>query len=289
MKLKKNQIFGIAFSAVIILLSFLFREKIGVALFSFISVLALIIGVLPFIVNIVLSQNKQKQKETKFLEFLRDLVEGVKSGTPINRTILNLQKRDYGSLTQHIEKLANQLNLGLTLDIALKNLAKDTKSRNISRSVTLISEAQKAGGNIESILESVAMSVGQTEEIKKERASSVSNLVVQGYIIFIVFIVIMLVLRYAIIPIAVEFTQSNPEGFGSNQPILGGENSQPQQEVEESDISTPLVVLLLVQSFFAGLIIGKISEGNVINGIKHSFILITITLIITTGASVIIG
>jgi hypothetical protein len=48
----------------------------------------------------------------------------------------------------------------------------------------------------------------------------------------------------------------------------------------------PMFVTIIVQSFFAGLVIGKISEGTLWAGVKHSFILIAITLLVVTGARV---
>src|SRR3989339_725474 len=126
------------------------------------------------------------------------------------------------------------------------------------------------------ILESVASSVTQVETLRKERQASVSNLVTQGYMIFFVFIIIMLVMEFKILPLvsdlqtgeglSVSISQMNPEEF-----------------------SMPLFVMLLVQSFFAGLVIGKISEGTIRAGIRHSFILLTVTLLITMGARVLFG
>ncbi len=281
MKFEKKQFIGIIFAIIMAGISGIFIEKIGESLFYFILVISFIVAVLPFITALITQQGHQKEKESKFLEFTRDLVEGVKTGTPINKGIINLQDRNYGTLSPHIKKLANQIGIGIGLDGALKTFAKEAKSIVISRAVTLISEAQKAGGDIGNILESVSQSVNQTEELKKEQKSSVSNLVVQGYIIFLVFIVIMLVLQYAILPIATGFN-------GEDSGLLGGdENVQPPEDDE--DISLPLFILLLVQSIFAGLIIGNISEGKVMSGIKHSFILLTITLVVVTGAKVLLG
>ncbi len=281
MKFEKRQFIGLTFGIIVVVVSAVFMDKIGKSLFYFISVLAFIIASLPFVTSLMFQQGKQKEKESKFLEFTRDLVEGVKMGTPINKGIFNLQDRDYGTLSPHIKKLSNQISLGLSLDNALKTFAKETKSVVISRAVTLISEAQKAGGDIDTILESVSKSVSQTEELKKEQKSSVSNLVVQGYIIFLVFIVIMLVLQYAILPIATDFNK-NDSG------LINGDNSE-EPVKDASGISFPLFVLLLVQSVFAGLIIGNISEGRLLSGVKHSFILLTITLVIVTGARVMLG
>jgi flagellar protein FlaJ len=244
--------------------------------FYFLLVVSILIMVAPFMLSLSLGQGKQREKEEKFLEFSRDLVENVRSGTPVSKGIMNLSNRNYGSLTPHVGKLANQLSIGITLTTALKTFAKDTKSKVISRAAGLISEAERAGGQIETILESVANSVSQIEQLRKERKAAVSNLITQGYMIFIIFIIIMLVMEFKILPLVTD--------------LGGGSGLQSKAvEVSSDDFSTPLFVMLLVQSFFAGLVIGKISEGTIKRGIKHSFILLSITLLITTGVKALLG
>ena len=242
----------------------------------FLLVVSLVIALLPFMINFLLGEGRQKEKDEMFIAFSRDLVETVRSGTPIGRGIANLRNRNYGTLTPHIVKLANQLSMGITLTVAFRTFAVESKSKVISRAVGLISEAERAGGKIESVLDSVATSVSQIEQLRKERKASVSNLVTQGYLIFFVFIIIMLVLEFKILPLVSD--------------LQGGEGLALQVSNISSDtFAMPLFVMLLVQSFFAGLVIGKISEGSVKDGIKHSFILIAITLLVVTGARVFFG
>ena len=276
-KLKISHLIGMGFGLVLAIASFfIFRDK---NMLYFFLVISLIIITLPFFVGLMISQGKQKEKEEKFLAFSRDLVENVKSGTPISKSIINLKNRDYGALTSHIGKMANQLSLGMTLSVALNNFAKDTGNPVIHRAVGLISEAEKAGGQIETILGSVTDSVNQTEILKKERKAAISNLVTQGYIIFLVFIVIMLVMEFKILPLVSGVGDTSGEGGLSIQ----------VQQTSAEEFAVPLFVMLLVQAFFTGLIIGKISEGNIMNGVKHSFVLLTITLLVTTGVRAFIG
>jgi flagellar protein FlaJ len=254
-------------------ISFLFFSD---NLLKFMLVISLLVGVVPIMAGFLLEQNKQREKEEKFLEFTRDLVEMVRSGTPVSKAIINLKKRAYGTLTPHVGKLSNQLTMGITLTDALITFAKETSSPVISRAVSLISEAERAGGNIETILESVSSSVAQVEKLRKERQASVSNLVTQGYMIFFVFIIIMLVMEFKILPLVSDL--GSAEGLVSDV-----------KKLDADAFSLPLFVMLLVQSFFAGLVIGKISEGTLKAGIKHSFILLTVTLLVTTGARVLFG
>lgn len=280
MKFEKKHWFGIGAGLLISLVGGILF--FGSNLFYFMLVLGVIVGLMPFIFGLISARGVEKDKERKFLEFVRDLVENVKSGTPVSKGILNLSKRDYGSLSGHVGKLANQISLGIPLTTALENFAADIKSKTISRAVSLISEAERSGGNIGTILESVANSVNQTENLKQERKSSVSNLIVQGYIIFLVFIVIMLVLDIKILPLTEDLADTKDLGLSSGSPGLGSGGSA-------GGFSTPLFVMILIQSFFAGLVIGKISEGSLKDGIKHSFILVAITLLITTGVKTLFG
>jgi flagellar protein FlaJ len=256
-----------------------FRES---KFLAFLVVLGIIIFIIPFIISVAIENSRQKELDARFLEFVRDLVENVKTGTPISRAILNVMKRDYDVLSPHIQKLGNQISLGIPLEKALKIFANDTRSSVISRSVSLISEAQRAGGEIVTILTSVSQSVNQTETLKKEQRASVYNLVVQGYIIFMVFILIILVLQHYILPMT-EGLSGGTSKFG-----MGGDTTTTSTTKNE-DMAKPLFALLITQAFFAGLVIGKISEGNLKSGIKHSFILVAIALLISTGADALFG
>ena len=240
-------------------------------LLNLMLVISILVVAVPFMISFLLGQTRQREKEEKFLEFTRDLVESVRSGTPISKGVINLRGRAYGTLSPHVEKLANQLTIGITLTDALITFAKETNSPVISRAVGLISEAERAGGNIEVILESVSDSVAQVEKLRKERQASVSNLVTQGYMIFFVFIVIMLVMEFKILPLVSDLQTS--EGL-----------SVEAKQLDADQFSMPLFTMLLVQSFFAGLVIGKISEGTLRAGIRHSFVLLTVSLLVTTGA-----
>jgi len=65
--------------------------------------------------------------------------------------------------------------------------------------------------------------------------------------------------------------------------LVGGQTATPEQ------LARPFLWLLLVQGFFVGLVIGKLSEGKIWRGLKHSFILLVIALLIYTGAKVLLG
>lgn len=246
--------------------------------FTLIIGLGIIIGVSPFVFTTVVETRNATEKEKMFLEFARNLVESVKMGSPISKSILILKSREYGVLSKHVDKLANQISLGIPLNIAMQTFANDIGNDKISRAITLIRQAERAGGNIGEILESVAEAVSMTDKLKKERKAAISTLMVQGYIIFFVFLVIILVMQFQILPMV-----SGIAGMTS----VGGETST--GGIDQSDIANAFLDLLLIQGLFSGLIIGKLAEGNIKNGIKHSFILMLTAFLIYTGANAFFG
>mgnify|MGYP001580167712 CR=1 FL=1 len=247
----------------------------------------ILIILFPFVLSSIIEGRVEREKDEKFLEFARDLVESVESGTPISKSIINMSQKDFGPLTEHIKKLANQIQLGIPLQQALQIFAHDTGSKTIIRAIILIRESDKTGGNINTILESVAQSVSEIEKLKSERRAAISSIVVEGYIIFLVFIIIMIVMEVQIIPLTAGIGISN-ESISSLPDSATGFASGLGKGFDPSQFTFAFLGLLITQGFFAGLVIGKLSEGKVKAGIKHSFVMVAMAVLISTGAKLIL-
>src|SRR3989338_584774 len=203
MAIKKMYLFGIISATILMAVDLIyFMMKKDFNLFLFLAGLSMAILCLPFIMGIVIEGRKDEEMNEMFLEFSRNLAESVSTGTPISKSIINVRKKNYGSLTPHVQKLANQIALGIPVGKALDTFALDVNNNVIKRAIGLIREAERAGGEIDYILDSVAKSISEVEKLKKERKAAIYSLVVQGYIIFFIFIGIMLVMEYKILPLA---------------------------------------------------------------------------------------
>lgn len=279
MKIKKSHYigFGLAVLAIILLQIF-----IGGRMAMLLSGVSILLGTIPFIISLFNDAKVNSQKEEMFLEFARNLVESVKTGTPVSKSIINMKNKPYGVLSQHVNKLANQISLGIPLNIALHTFSKDVRNKSISRSLTLIGQAEKAGGEIGEILEAVAGAVSVSDRLKKERKAAISNLVVQGYIIFLVFIVITLVMQFQIVPLVSNMGDMGSMGLGG----FGFGKGIGASDVNQEMISNAFLYLILAESFFTGLVIGKLAEGDVKAGVKHSFILMFLSFMINAAANV---
>ncbi|MBU0760642.1 MAG: type II secretion system F family protein [Nanoarchaeota archaeon] len=279
MALKKMHWFGIIAGVVIALFDFVFFYKNEKMLFFLLGIGIGIIA-LPFIIGLSLENKKEHKVDDMFLEFTRNLAESVATGTPISKGVINMRKKNYGVLNPHVNKLANQIELGIPVDEALQTFAKELDSTVVKRAIALIREAEKAGGDIDYILDSTAKSICEVEKLKKERRAVIYGLVVQGYVIFFIFIGIILIMEFKIIPLTAGVSTFG--GLGGAGDL--GSGAAGVGEISPEQFTKPFLYLLLAQGLFVGLVIGKLTEGSIKKGLKHSFILMITAFLISTGA-----
>jgi len=216
---------------------------------------------------------RQRRIEEKFVDFSRDIQSSVKSGISIPATLIQAAKKDYSELNPFIRKLANQIKLGIPIHKALLTFAEDTENAMIKRSIAIVIEAEASGGEIENVLKAVTDSMENIKKLKEERKSGTFGQIVQGYIVFFVFIGIMLVLQLKLFPQLGKVGGTEELGMS----LLGGGGGG------TVNLDKIFFSLIMIQGFFAGIMIGKFSEGTMKQGLIHSLILCTVSaLIITT-------
>lgn len=241
-----------------------------------------------------------KEAEDRFPTFLRNLTESIRSGMPFHQSIVIASKFNYGSLTNEVKKMSNQLSWGMTLDKVLDMFAERMKkSKRIFTATKIIRESYSSGGDEVSILESVADNLTLLGDSEKEKKSLLNQYVLMMYAISLVFIGIVVAINNLLIPI---FSQSTT---GAAQEIIGLQNpcaniggagiyicdlfqgtAQYILNIEQASFATSIssyyislfFMMALIQSLFSGLVAGQISENSLRAGIKHSLILVAITV-----------
>jgi flagellar protein FlaJ len=239
----------------------------------------LVVGVIPFIVPVfnlvggmlvvippsLLFYNKyriKRESEKNFLSFLLDLANSIDSGMTLPQALQQCSKRRYAYLSRLVNKLAAQVDWGIPFDKALNNFAKKTYSPAIARAVTTINETYRAGGKISDTLSSVTNSMMIMNKIHDERKSSIYSQTIMIYVIFFVFIAILVLMEVMVIPSMPSISVS---GFFSS----GG-------AISDIAIKDMLTYLIIVQGFFAGIVTGKMAEGSMRAGLKHSLVLVIV-------------
>lgn len=211
--------------------------------------------------------NTEKEIESNFSIFLTGISEGLKSNMTLPQAIKYSSKNNYGALNPYVSQIVSQISWGFSLERVLLDFAEKVKNPIIMRSVSTIIETYQSGGNIASSLSAVANSVTEIEKIKRERASKISSQMLQGYIIYFIFLVVMIGIQNFLVPL-----------LASGSFDLFSAGSAPK--AVPTDISAMYSVrfkhLAIIQGFFSGIIIGKLATGSISSGLKHSVVMIVV-------------
>ncbi len=296
MAIKTKHIVGIILGLIILLLDFYYF--LGKPVFMAVLVVAITVGWINFWIDYIIKRRDEREYEARFVEFVRNLVGAVKSGMPASKAIIRVSDIDYGSLSPHIRKLSAKMEWSIPVHKALTSFAYETGNKVIKRAVATVIEAEQSGGNIEDVLEEITTSLIEIKKIKEKRVASIHSQVVQSYIIFFVFLGIMLIIQNILIPYlsGIQTQTTLVPGETITSGISGSVFSTAFQKVS-IEFTSPeafiisfiswlsslygiFLMMAVIQGIFAGLVIGKLSEGEVSAGIKHSIILATISLVI---------
>ncbi|TAL47233.1 type II secretion system F family protein, partial [archaeon] len=231
-------------------------------IFSTVHLIAGMIAAMPLIYYKYRDYAKTKELESMFPVFLRDFIETARGGLTITESFRTVSKNDYKALSKYIRKVSAQLDWGIPLDIVLVNFSKETKSKMIGRIVSSVLESHKFGGNLTDTFEALSQTAVDIDRLKQERLLYLQSQITTGYVIFFVFLGVIIGLEKFLVP---TLTTSQPLGG------LGGEQLNVAGLAEE--FRTIFRNLVLIQGLFAGLAVGKMAEGAVIAGVKHSLIM----------------
>lgn len=294
-KFKQSYLFGIGIGVFLATIAIgIFR---GTRYFIPLIIISVTIGWLQFWIDFFIEKQRKKDYEARFLDFVRNLVGAVKSGMPISKAVMHVSKTsDYGSLTRHIKKLSYQIEWAIPVKKALMNFAMSTDNDIIKRAISTVIEAEQAGGNIEDVLESITVSLLEIKKIKESRRASIHSQVLQSYIIFFVFLGVMIIIQNLLVPYIGKMQATSLMGAGVGETAEMGLVTN--VDINYTNLTTFILTLFewfkslhgiflmlsLIQGLFAGLVIGKLSEGEIMSGFKHSIILITIAFFLMSLA-----
>jgi flagellar protein FlaJ len=249
-----------------ILLDFLFLREVS-NLFSSVIIIAIIMFFVPIALVRYYESWKVKTLEDFFPQFMRDLVESIRSGMTLTQALESVSGTDYGPLSSHIKRLNAQLNWGIPFENALLQFSRGTHSKLIGRIATTIIESHRFGGNLTDIFDAISKTSVEVERLREERKLFMSSQMITGYIIFFVFLVVIIGLEKFLVPTL-------------SQPMIGELSAEASPQDLSGEYKAIFRNLIMLQGLFAGLVIGKMSEGSVAGGVKHSLFLFIVGLLI---------
>lgn len=238
-------------------------------------VIATLIAITPYAADVTLEKRRTRRKEELYCEFLFKLSELMRGGLDPIKSVRELAKTDLGILTPHVRLAATALAYGKSFEEAMRAMTGTLKSELIARYTLLVVQASYSGGSTADLILKASEDMRSLIGIEREKEGNLAQYTfifyfAQGIIFFIV-----LTLTTSLLPFLQDLGAVSFLGKGN--------------QLKDLDFTTGFFHLVMVNAFFGGLIIGKISEGDARHGLKHSAVLMAagyvacVTLLIPAG------
>jgi len=228
-------------------------------------------------------KNKTREAvEKRIPDFLRDVAEAGRFGMTLADAIVVASTGRYGKLTPEIKKMAAQIQWGVTASEALRLFAERMDTALVNRVVAIVIKSSDAGGSVADVLTMVAHDTHEEQLSQAEREIEMSTYLAVIYISYFVFLVTIIILNVTFLPkirIAGMAVARSAEAAGLGSSSVRGMSLDvgiiPQIEVA-------FFLASMIHAVGDGVMAGVLQNGRVSEGLKHSFILIILGILILT-------
>ncbi len=229
----------------------------GNPLFDEYMSLAVVITIFPPAVLEYVDYRWKRSVDKHLPDLFRSIVQAQEIGMPLPRAFEEASKRRYGPLTNELKKLVDQMSWGIPFEKALQSLGERVDTTLVRQTIPLILEASKSGGRVGKVFDQMEKFVQATLTFDHERETQTRPYVAVTYIAFFVllFSIIMLFKSFF-----VRMSDISATGF------IAIMTPQEARRV--------FFHMSSIQAFFGGLMAGKMGEGTIGAGLKHSAILL---------------
>lgn len=152
--------------------------------------------------------------------------------------------------------MVTQMSWGMSFEKALQSFGERVGTALVGNAVPLVIEASRSGGRVEKVFAPTGKFIQSTLTMEKERRTQTRPYVAIVYVAFFVFLFTIIMLFKTLFVQATEI------------PTLGSSILTPQEARRF------FFHISVIQALFGGLVAGKMGEGTVSAGLKHSVILL---------------
>jgi len=233
-------------------------------------VIAALIILIPYAIFYEIWSRKVLGIQALIPDFLERMSGINQVGLTIAQAIAIMVNTNLGLLSYEIRRIKRDMEWGANFTEALIRFEERVSTPSIARTVTLITKASEMSGQISEVLSIASSDAKMSEVLKRERLSEMFIYTAIVYLSFFVFLFVVAVLTTQFLPVLANISVKGMPTSGA----LSGIGSVPV-----ATFGLLLYHACLIQALFSGLIAGQMGESSVAAGVKHSCILLVISLV----------
>lgn len=226
--------------------------------------LAFLVGAGPYSFLVWWERRRLFALDARLPDFLTDLASLHKAGLTLHESVVTASKGDYGPLTPEVRHAADQVRWNVPVLTVLQNLRDRLGTSAAERTLAVVLEAGRTGGNVPEVLEVAAANARAIVALREQRARTMGLYTIITYVASVIFIGVALALQGVFVPKMIEaFGNVQGGGFG----LAGGVPTL--QEFRDL-----FYAAALVQAVGNGLVGGIMSDGSALAGLRHAAIMV---------------
>ncbi|MBI4258850.1 MAG: type II secretion system F family protein [Thaumarchaeota archaeon] len=231
---------------------------LGLVSYLHVSLALMSMVIAPSILSIKYSAER-RGLEKMLPDFIQDVSQGRKIGLAPEKSIETLSSENYSRLSKHVKKMGAQLSWGVSLSKVVTTITSAVSSWLTKVVGTLMIEVVDiGGGTVKSFIE-MATFTRRINDMESEKRSSL-----RPYI-FVTYVAAMMVIITTFMMV-----------FFMTQPLTASMRFMSARQTTET--VNQLLTASIFQGWVIGLVAGKMGEGSVSDGFKHSLALVLISL-----------
>jgi len=215
--------------------------------------------------------DKRERGVVKYLgSFLTDLAEIRKAGLNPEKSIIYLSSRDYGSFNPILKKLSSALQIGLNIKKAVRLAVLGYKNWFMRTIMRMLVDIVEYGGGTPNLLDTIAAYGRKLSDFENQLKSALRTDTYLPYLGSILNIISTVMIIYLMV-----------SSINIMQPVGPGGPTSAAMAVNPSYLSTltfQLLLSLILNSWLAGLLVGKAVSTSVAGGFKHSAVLTALSV-----------
>ena len=239
--------------------------------------------------RVLLKKTKRKKEiEDVLADYLQLVATNLNAGMPIDQAMWYAVRERFGILAKEVEIVARKVMGGEDLEEALIEFANKYDSDMLKRSILLLIEGLKSGGELSSLVDKISWDIKQSQILEKEISAETTTYSVFIIVASVFIAPFLYALSHRIIIVMADIISKinlkSLVGISANLPLkfTGG------NVISVSDFKVFIFINLAITSIFCALVVSLIKKGNIKEGLKLIPIFLAISYLIFLVMSIIL-
>ncbi len=269
----------IAFLVCLFVLKFGLVNSIG----AFVVALGGVLAINIFSISNV-ADSRGQTVEKILPDALQLIASNIKAGLTTERSLFVSARPEFGALSEELKETSKRIVVGDRLEKALLRIPLRIKSKVLERTIWLITEGIKSGGQIANLLVQLSVDLREENALKAEVSSNTSMYVMLIFMSAAFGAPMLFGISSYIVGVLTDQTsninidQEMIDTYSTKNPALGLIGI-PSSTISEDFIVLFSMIVLFITSIFASMILGVINTGSEKAGTKFVLPLLVISFI----------